>query len=366
MVENGKLGFLDPMTENCSRLVSYHDMVMVVGVGVMLIVISFLAFALCRSWALEGYICRFKTKCNWLEFCWTLIPGLILAVVGYFSWENLYRMELTEKADYHVKVVGHQWYWEYEYYLGFLGTGSEKEFLCEWPSEEDSLTKLVYWAKKGWVPSLQSLINLVKGLPSLSSGEKKSGDSSLLDSVEASAEMIPADQAGVSSYLDVQQLLSCLGVFDPKCYVKGLYAAVGDVHLSYDSYGLDSKLAREEVAGVAVEDENIESDLLPFLGQRGVDQVLYLPLNKTTEVVVCTADVIHSWGVPALGVKMDAVPGRANHLGVRPYRVGYAYGNCYELCGYGHSVMPITVLVLPEPVFLNRLAEMLRQALRAD
>lgn len=66
---------------------------------------------------MQGYGCRFKTKCNWLEFCWTLIPGLILCVLGYFSWENLYSMELTEKADYHLKVIGHQWYWEYEYFV---------------------------------------------------------------------------------------------------------------------------------------------------------------------------------------------------------------------------------------------------------
>lgn len=120
MVQATKYGILDPITFNCRRLISYHDMVIVVGTAVMMIVVYFLLFAICRRWLLDGYSCRFKTKCNWLEFCWTLIPGGILGVLGYFSWENLYYMELTDKADYHVKVIGHQWYWEYEYFLDFF------------------------------------------------------------------------------------------------------------------------------------------------------------------------------------------------------------------------------------------------------
>lgn len=67
--------------------------------------------------------------------------------------------------------------------------------------------------------------------------------------------------------------------------------------------------------------------------------------------------------MPALGVKMDAVPGRVNHLGIHPYRVGLAYGNCYELCGYGHRVMPICVAVVSKPVFQGALSGVLTEAL---
>nr|YP_010393104.1 cytochrome c oxidase subunit II [Dicyathifer mannii]UPX89158.1 cytochrome c oxidase subunit 2 [Dicyathifer mannii] len=319
MVEGGKYGFLDPMTENCSRLVSYHDMVMVVSVGVMFIVVYFLLFALYRQSLLSGYSCRFKTKCNWLEFCWTLIPGLVLIVLGYFSWENLYLMEVTDKASYHVKVVGHQWYWEYEYFLWFQGD------LVEEPSE-------IEWSKEslGLVPSVEA---------------------ASIDSSEA---------WGLSnSYMDVQDYLASVGLSESVLYTEEMVSFLGDMYLSYDSY----KQAFNEVRSDFSMEGNASSDLLPFLGQAGVSNILYLPLNKTTEVTVCTADVIHSWGVPALGVKMDAVPGRANHLGIHPYRVGYAYGNCYELCGYGHSVMPIVVLVVPESDFLGVIGKLVRRAI---
>jgi len=63
------------------------------------------------------------------------------------------------------------------------------------------------------------------------------------------------------------------------------------------------------------------------------------------EVVVITADVFHSWGVGELGVKADAVPGRRNAVKVVPLASGMAFGNCYELCGVGHSQIPITVFI---------------------
>lgn len=67
--------------------------------------------------------------------------------------------------------------------------------------------------------------------------------------------------------------------------------------------------------------------------------------------------------MPALGVKMDAVPGRVNHLGVHPYRAGLAYGNCYELCGYGHRVMPICVAVVSKDAFHGVIRSILVRAL---
>lgn len=108
MVQNGKYGFLDPMTYRCLNLVTYYDLVIVVCVGVMIVVVRFLAFSLCRGVFLSGYSYRFGKGCNWLEFCWTLFPGGILGGLGYVSWENLYEIELRDRADYHVKVVGHQ------------------------------------------------------------------------------------------------------------------------------------------------------------------------------------------------------------------------------------------------------------------
>nr|AVK59531.1 cytochrome c oxidase subunit II [Archivesica sp. 2 Sanya-2018]BBA25637.1 cytochrome c oxidase subunit II [Calyptogena pacifica] len=72
----------------------------------------------------------------------------------------------------------------------------------------------------------------------------------------------------------------------------------------------------------------------------------YLMSAVKNELLISTMDVMHSWGVGSLGVKCDAVPGRVNSLGISPLRSGVFYGNCYELCGEGHSMMPISVAVM--------------------
>ena len=74
-----------------------------------------------------------------------------------------------------------------------------------------------------------------------------------------------------------------------------------------------------------------------------VDQRLSLPINTDIRVIITAADVLHSWAVPALGVKMDAVPGRLNQVSLRINRAGTYYGQCSELCGINHSFMPIVV-----------------------
>lgn len=73
------------------------------------------------------------------------------------------------------------------------------------------------------------------------------------------------------------------------------------------------------------------------------------PINSLayTRIVTTSADVIHSFAVPALGVKLDAVPGRLNQQFILPNRLGLFYGQCSEICGANHSFMPIRVEVLP-------------------
>lgn len=80
----------------------------------------------------------------------------------------------------------------------------------------------------------------------------------------------------------------------------------------------------------------------------GVDNVVVVPVNKVVEVVTTGADVIHSWALPQMGVKMDAVPGRLNHTWFKADRVGTYYGECSELCGARHAFMPIEVKVVSD------------------
>nr|WPO01465.1 cytochrome c oxidase subunit II [Eocanthecona thomsoni] len=74
-----------------------------------------------------------------------------------------------------------------------------------------------------------------------------------------------------------------------------------------------------------------------------VDNRTVLPMNTQTRVVVTAADVLHSWAVPALGIKIDAVPGRLNQGTINMNRPGIMYGQCSEICGANHSFMPIVI-----------------------
>jgi len=76
-----------------------------------------------------------------------------------------------------------------------------------------------------------------------------------------------------------------------------------------------------------------------------------VPVNKIVRVQVTAADVIHSWAVPALGVKVDAVPGRLNETWFKANREGVFYGQCSELCGARHAFMPIAVEVVSQEKF---------------
>ena len=79
------------------------------------------------------------------------------------------------------------------------------------------------------------------------------------------------------------------------------------------------------------------------------DNHVVLPVGKNIRILLVSDDVIHSWAMPAFGVKTDTVPGRTNETWVKIERPGLYYGQCSELCGVNHAYMPITVeAVTPE------------------
>lgn len=78
-----------------------------------------------------------------------------------------------------------------------------------------------------------------------------------------------------------------------------------------------------------------------------------VPYHVQTRVLVTAADVIHSWAIPRLGVKADAVPGRLNQLRFLIERPGILFGQCSEICGANHRFIPICIEVTPINIFLN-------------
>jgi cytochrome c oxidase subunit 2 len=83
----------------------------------------------------------------------------------------------------------------------------------------------------------------------------------------------------------------------------------------------------------------------------GVDNELVVPVNKVVRVQVTGADVIHSFAVPAFGIKIDAIPGRLNETWFKATKTGMFYGQCSELCGRDHAFMPIAVRVVSDQDF---------------
>ena len=95
------------------------------------------------------------------------------------------------------------------------------------------------------------------------------------------------------------------------------------------------------------------------------DTAVVVPVGKTIVVQVTGADVIHSWTIPAFGVKQDAVPGRLAELWFKAEQEGIYFGQCSELCGKDHAYMPITVKVVSQEEYdawLERAIQELRRA----
>ena len=127
-------------------------------------------------------------------------------------------------------------------------------------------------------------------------------------------------------------------IVDPALTIKALG------HQWYWSYEYTDYNTSDEPA-IAFDSYMIPEDDLE-LGQLRlleVDNRVVLPVATHIRVLVTSADVLHSWAIPSLGVKCDAVPGRLNQLSLFMQREGIFYGQCSELCGANHGFMPIVV-----------------------
>ena len=101
---------------------------------------------------------------------------------------------------------------------------------------------------------------------------------------------------------------------------------------------------------VMLEEEELEEGQPRLLS---TDNVLVLPVKKNIKMLITSdpSGVIHSWSVPSLGVKMDAIPGRLNETYFYIEKPGMYYGQCSELCGPGHGFMPISIKAVTEEEF---------------
>ena len=105
-----------------------------------------------------------------------------------------------------------------------------------------------------------------------------------------------------------------------------------------------------------VETELIEAGYSSDEFLLATDTAVVVPVDKVVVMQVTGADVIHSWTIPAFGVKQDAVPGRLGQLWFKAEKEGVYFGQCSELCGKDHAYMPITVKVVSQENYDDWLA----------
>ncbi len=113
-------------------------------------------------------------------------------------------------------------------------------------------------------------------------------------------------------------------------------------------------------------DELAEAGYSEDLHLLATDTAMVVPVDKNIVLQVTSADVIHSWTVPAFGVKQDGVPGRLAELWFRPEEEGIYFGQCSQICGINHAYMPITVKVVSQEEYTAWLERQGAQLADAD
>lgn len=154
------------------------------------------------------------------------------------------------------------------------------------------------------------------------------------------------------AYMAVPSII-ILYTFDEFAVYSVTMKATG--HQWYWQYESVTKKERKVLVPVEFNSYIIPTDRLPKNGFRllDTDRPLVIPARIRTQLLVTSADVLHSWAVPAMGIKADAVPGRLNNLTLTPYVCGVFFGQCSEICGVNHRFIPIVLEVVKRKDFLQ-------------
>jgi len=157
-------------------------------------------------------------------------------------------------------------------------------------------------------------------------------------------------------------ILVFIGAFSIPVLFKQQVIPDGDINIKVTGYqwywgyeytdhgfGFDSMLIGDgKVLTPEVEAELIEAGYSKDEFLLATDTAVVVPVDKVVVMQITGADVIHSWTIPAFGVKQDAVPGRLGQLWFKAEKEGVYFGQCSELCGKDHAYMPITVKVVSQ------------------
>ena len=246
---NWQFGFQTPASPTAEGIMKFHDDLMFFLVFILFFVMYILAKCFEKFTSPHGTSERL-IHASTLEVIWTIIPALILVVIAIPSFALLYSMDEMTDPYHTFKVIGHQWYWSYEW-----------------------LTPTVIYN-------------------------------------HLSKENVNMDNSEVN-----------------------------EIFNSWDLSTMDSyMLSKQDVFAM-----NEKKQKQVAYNNLSVDNNLYLPVEKTVRALVTSSDVLHSWAIPSLGVKVDACPGRLNQINFMINRVGFYFGQCSEICGLNHGFMPISI-----------------------
>lgn len=243
--QNWQRGFQTPVSPIAEGIFAFHDDLRIFLTGILFFVRYILAVCLNRFLrTTQNSTSERLVHAAALEIVWTLIPAAILVVIAIPSFSLLYSIDEIIEPLIIVKVVGHQWYWSYEFV------------------DPETIARLYN---------------------------------------------------------------NSLNPFGRSLEVEGAG--------SFDSY----RLSDEELLG---------GEGLTKFRLLTVDNHLFLPTEIPVHTRVTSTDVLHSWAIPSLGVKLDACPGRLNQTSIFIKREGIYYGQCSEICGVNHGFRPIGIVSL--------------------
>merc|ERR1712048_913353 len=151
-----------------------------------------------------------------------------------------------------------------------------------------------------------------------------------------------------------RQIIECIWTIIPAVIL--IQIAIPSLLLLYMlDESIDSNLAIDnnsqvEFDAYIIPTNELSNDIFRLLD---VDTRIVIPFNIHVRVLISSADVLHAWTIPSLGVKADAVPGRLNQVKFIAQRAGLFFGQCSEICGANHRFMPIVIEIVNSKTFLN-------------
>lgn len=317
-VVNWQFGFQTPVTPVMEGIVNFHHDLFFFLVMILFFVMYMLFMCVRKFSNVRNNNVYIVTHAPTLEIIWTLIPALILIMIAIPSFSLLYSMDEIVDPAFSFKVIGHQWYWTYEFMDPDL-----KYFLNE-VSDDNFLNDFTNLKNKNFMSIWNSVFK-----NELNNEELNLGESISLNKNDSSVNELISNLNIDVNTLNTNDNVNSLNDLLYKNQNWSWFNKLMKGKLRFDSY----MIAGDDL----INTDNYKEYLLE------VDNRVYVPIQLIVRVLVTSADVLHSWAVPSLGIKIDACPGRLNETWFYMKRPGVFYGQCSEICGVNHGFMPIVV-----------------------